>query len=142
MSETRGFLKALIDTENDRILGFTALGAEAGEIATVQIAMLAGLPYTLLVVRRTGGFRCSFFSQNKENCNRPTSPKTGDSRQMGLVERFTIECGPRKFGGFHFGSATRDAENLAIHHFKGLSRILWVAAPGRNGVRAFVTHDL
>ena len=49
LSETRGFLKALIDTENDRILGFTALGAEAGEIiATVQIAMLAGLPYTLL----------------------------------------------------------------------------------------------
>jgi pyruvate/2-oxoglutarate dehydrogenase complex dihydrolipoamide dehydrogenase (E3) component len=49
LSETRGFLKALIDTESDRILGFTALGPEAGEIiATVQIAMLAGLPYTLL----------------------------------------------------------------------------------------------
>jgi hypothetical protein len=37
--ETRGFLKVLIDTENDRILGFTALGAEAGEIiAVVQVA--------------------------------------------------------------------------------------------------------
>jgi len=49
LSETRGFLKALIDTESDRILGFTALGPEAGEIiATVQIAMVAGLPYTLL----------------------------------------------------------------------------------------------
>ncbi|MBV8415901.1 MAG: FAD-dependent oxidoreductase, partial [Verrucomicrobia bacterium] len=49
LSETRGFLKALIDTESDRILGFTALGVEAGEIiATVQIAMLAGQPYTLL----------------------------------------------------------------------------------------------
>jgi len=49
LSETRGFLKALIDTESDRILGFTALGAEAGEIiATVQVAMLAGLPYTAL----------------------------------------------------------------------------------------------
>jgi pyruvate/2-oxoglutarate dehydrogenase complex dihydrolipoamide dehydrogenase (E3) component len=47
--ETRGFLKALIDTESDRILGFTALGAEAGEIiAVVQVAMLAGLPYTAL----------------------------------------------------------------------------------------------
>jgi pyruvate/2-oxoglutarate dehydrogenase complex dihydrolipoamide dehydrogenase (E3) component len=32
LSETRGFLKALIDTESDRILGFTALGVEAGEI--------------------------------------------------------------------------------------------------------------
>ena len=47
LSETRGFLKALIDTESDRILGFTAVGAEAGEIiAVVQVAMLAGLPYT------------------------------------------------------------------------------------------------
>jgi pyruvate/2-oxoglutarate dehydrogenase complex dihydrolipoamide dehydrogenase (E3) component len=49
LSETRGFLKALIDTESDRILGFTALGVEAGNIiATVQVAMLAGLPYTIL----------------------------------------------------------------------------------------------
>jgi pyruvate/2-oxoglutarate dehydrogenase complex dihydrolipoamide dehydrogenase (E3) component len=49
LSETRGFLKALIDTETDHILGFTALGVEAGEIiATVQVAMLAGLPYTVL----------------------------------------------------------------------------------------------
>jgi pyruvate/2-oxoglutarate dehydrogenase complex dihydrolipoamide dehydrogenase (E3) component len=49
LCETRGFLKALIDTESDRILGFTALGAEAGEIiAVVQVAMLAGLPYTAL----------------------------------------------------------------------------------------------
>jgi len=49
LSQTRGFLKALIDTESDRILGFTALGVEAGEIiATVQVAMLAGLPYTVL----------------------------------------------------------------------------------------------
>ena len=49
ISETQGFLKTLIDTESDRILGFTALGAAAGEIiAPVQIAMLAGLPYTVL----------------------------------------------------------------------------------------------
>jgi pyruvate/2-oxoglutarate dehydrogenase complex dihydrolipoamide dehydrogenase (E3) component len=49
LSETRGFLKALIDAESDRILGFTVFGVEAGEImATVQVAMLAGLPYTAL----------------------------------------------------------------------------------------------
>jgi pyruvate/2-oxoglutarate dehydrogenase complex dihydrolipoamide dehydrogenase (E3) component len=49
LSETRGFLKALIDTDSDRILGFTALGVEGGEIiATVQVAMLAGMPYTAL----------------------------------------------------------------------------------------------
>ena len=49
LSETRGFMKALIDTESDRILGFTAFGVGAGEImASVQIAMIAQLPYTAL----------------------------------------------------------------------------------------------
>jgi pyruvate/2-oxoglutarate dehydrogenase complex dihydrolipoamide dehydrogenase (E3) component len=48
LSDTRGFMKALIDA-NERVLGFSAFGAEAGEVmATVQIAMLAGLPYTAL----------------------------------------------------------------------------------------------
>lgn len=49
LSETRGFFKALIEKSGDRILGFTAIGPEAGEvIAAVQIAMLADLPYTSL----------------------------------------------------------------------------------------------
>ena len=49
LSETRGFLKALVEQGGDRILGFTAFGAEAGEImAVAQVAMLAGLPYTAL----------------------------------------------------------------------------------------------
>jgi pyruvate/2-oxoglutarate dehydrogenase complex dihydrolipoamide dehydrogenase (E3) component len=49
LSETRGFMKAIIDANSDRILGFTAFGPEAGEvIATIQVAMLAGQPYTLL----------------------------------------------------------------------------------------------
>ncbi|HEY1787440.1 MAG TPA: mercuric reductase [Verrucomicrobiae bacterium] len=48
LSEPRGFMKALID-ESDHILGFTAFGWDAGEImATVQVAMIAGLPYTAL----------------------------------------------------------------------------------------------
>jgi pyruvate/2-oxoglutarate dehydrogenase complex dihydrolipoamide dehydrogenase (E3) component len=47
IGETRGFMKALIDAQSDRILGFTMLGSGAGEvIAAVQSAMLAGLPYT------------------------------------------------------------------------------------------------
>jgi pyruvate/2-oxoglutarate dehydrogenase complex dihydrolipoamide dehydrogenase (E3) component len=46
-SETRGFMKALVAADGDRILGFTMLGAEAGEVmAVVQTAMLAGMPYT------------------------------------------------------------------------------------------------
>lgn len=49
LSETRGFIKAPIDTQSDRILGFTAFSVNAGEImASVQIAMIAGLPYTAL----------------------------------------------------------------------------------------------
>jgi pyruvate/2-oxoglutarate dehydrogenase complex dihydrolipoamide dehydrogenase (E3) component len=49
LSEKRGFMKTLIDAHSDRILGFTAFGAEAGELmGTVQLAMLAGLPYTIL----------------------------------------------------------------------------------------------
>jgi pyruvate/2-oxoglutarate dehydrogenase complex dihydrolipoamide dehydrogenase (E3) component len=49
LSETRGFMKALVDAENDRVLGFTAFGVGAGEImAAVQVAMIAGLPYTAL----------------------------------------------------------------------------------------------
>ncbi len=47
MSETRGFMKALVAADGDRILGFTMLGAEAGEVmAVVQTAMLASMPYT------------------------------------------------------------------------------------------------
>jgi pyruvate/2-oxoglutarate dehydrogenase complex dihydrolipoamide dehydrogenase (E3) component len=45
--EMRGFMKALVDTRSDRILGFTMFGPEAGEVmAAVQTAMLAGMPYT------------------------------------------------------------------------------------------------
>jgi hypothetical protein len=49
LSETRGFVKALVEADSDRILGFTAFGIGAGEVmSAVQIAMIAGLPYTVL----------------------------------------------------------------------------------------------
>jgi pyruvate/2-oxoglutarate dehydrogenase complex dihydrolipoamide dehydrogenase (E3) component len=42
-------MKALIEADGDRILGFTMVGPEAGEVmAVVQMAMLAGLPYLAL----------------------------------------------------------------------------------------------
>jgi pyruvate/2-oxoglutarate dehydrogenase complex dihydrolipoamide dehydrogenase (E3) component len=48
LSQTRGFIKALIG-DDDRILGFTALGAEASELmAVAQTAMLGHMPYTAL----------------------------------------------------------------------------------------------
>jgi len=47
ISETRGFMKGLVEARGDRILGFAMIGAEAGEVAAVvQTAMLAGMPYT------------------------------------------------------------------------------------------------
>jgi class 3 adenylate cyclase len=48
--ETQGFMKALVGaSDDDRILGFTMIGAEAGEVmAVVQTAMLADLPYLRL----------------------------------------------------------------------------------------------
>jgi pyruvate/2-oxoglutarate dehydrogenase complex dihydrolipoamide dehydrogenase (E3) component len=47
--ETKGFMKIVVSAETDRILGFTMIGSEAGEVmAAVQTAMLAELPYTKL----------------------------------------------------------------------------------------------
>jgi pyruvate/2-oxoglutarate dehydrogenase complex dihydrolipoamide dehydrogenase (E3) component len=47
--ETNGFMKVVIAAEDDRILGFTMIGSEAGEVmAVMQTAMLAGLPYPRL----------------------------------------------------------------------------------------------
>jgi pyruvate/2-oxoglutarate dehydrogenase complex dihydrolipoamide dehydrogenase (E3) component len=44
--ERQGFMKALVAQDDDRILGFTMIGAEAGEVtAAVQTAILANLPY-------------------------------------------------------------------------------------------------
>jgi pyruvate/2-oxoglutarate dehydrogenase complex dihydrolipoamide dehydrogenase (E3) component len=47
-SEPRGFMKALVGADG-RVLGFAAFGADAGEwMGTVQVAMLAGTPFTTL----------------------------------------------------------------------------------------------
>jgi pyruvate/2-oxoglutarate dehydrogenase complex dihydrolipoamide dehydrogenase (E3) component len=49
IGETRGLVKMLVAAESERILGFTAFGAEVSEMmAAVQTAMLGGLPYTVL----------------------------------------------------------------------------------------------
>src|SRR5262249_14147414 len=47
--ETRGFMKALVHAQRNDILGLTMFCAEAGEVmAVVQMAMLAGMPFTSL----------------------------------------------------------------------------------------------
>jgi pyruvate/2-oxoglutarate dehydrogenase complex dihydrolipoamide dehydrogenase (E3) component len=48
-AQTQGFMKALVGESDDQILGFTMIGAEAGEVmAVVHTAMMAALPYTKL----------------------------------------------------------------------------------------------
>jgi len=47
--ETQGFMKVVVSANDDRILGFTMIGSEAGEVmAVIQAAMLGELPYTKL----------------------------------------------------------------------------------------------
>ena len=49
IAETQGFMKVLTAKEDDRVLGFVMIGAEAGEVvATMQMAILGGLPSTAL----------------------------------------------------------------------------------------------
>jgi pyruvate/2-oxoglutarate dehydrogenase complex dihydrolipoamide dehydrogenase (E3) component len=89
LSETRGFLKALVATDSDRILGFAALATDGGEImAAVQIAMTAGMPYTAL---RDGLFAhptlveglIPLFSSNASQplAGDANAAKAGDSRR-------------------------------------------------------------
>ena len=49
IGEPQGLMKILIGANDDRILGFTMIGSEAGEVmAVVQTAIIAGLPYPRL----------------------------------------------------------------------------------------------
>src|SRR5579862_476245 len=49
IAEPRGFMKMLVASDSDEILGFMAFGAEVSELmAAIQTAMIAGLPYTAL----------------------------------------------------------------------------------------------
>jgi dihydrolipoamide dehydrogenase len=49
MSETRGFMKAIVDAKTRQILGCTILGVEGGEIMSMlQIAMMGKIPYTAI----------------------------------------------------------------------------------------------
>ena len=49
VDETRGFMKAIVDGEDNQILGAAVLGIEGGEImSALEIAMMGKLPYTAL----------------------------------------------------------------------------------------------
>jgi pyruvate/2-oxoglutarate dehydrogenase complex dihydrolipoamide dehydrogenase (E3) component len=47
MDESRGFMKAIIDTDTEQIIGCSILGIEGGEIAAIiQMAMMGKVPYS------------------------------------------------------------------------------------------------
>ncbi len=49
VDEPRGFMKAVVDADTQRILGAAVLGIEGGELMSMlEIAMLGKLPYTVL----------------------------------------------------------------------------------------------
>jgi pyruvate/2-oxoglutarate dehydrogenase complex dihydrolipoamide dehydrogenase (E3) component len=49
IGETTGFMKVLVEAAGERIVGFTMIGPEAGEVmAVVQTVILGGLPWTVL----------------------------------------------------------------------------------------------
>jgi pyruvate/2-oxoglutarate dehydrogenase complex dihydrolipoamide dehydrogenase (E3) component len=49
VDETRGFMKAVVDANTNRILGAAVLGIEGGELMSMlEIAMMSNLPYTIL----------------------------------------------------------------------------------------------
>ncbi|HSV33896.1 MAG TPA: mercuric reductase [Pyrinomonadaceae bacterium] len=49
MSETRGFMKAIVDADSKQLLGATVLGVEGGELmAMFEIAMMGKLAYPVL----------------------------------------------------------------------------------------------
>ncbi|HWJ48760.1 MAG TPA: mercuric reductase [Candidatus Udaeobacter sp.] len=49
IDETRGFMKAIVDTDTQQILGAAVLGIEGGEVMSVlETAMMGKLPYTAL----------------------------------------------------------------------------------------------
>jgi pyruvate/2-oxoglutarate dehydrogenase complex dihydrolipoamide dehydrogenase (E3) component len=49
VDETRGFLKAIVEAQTNKILGAAVLGIEGGEVMSMlEIAMFGKLPYTVL----------------------------------------------------------------------------------------------
>lgn len=65
VDETRGFMKAVVDAENNQILGAAVLGIEGGEImSALEIAMMGKLPYTAL---RDGTFAHPTLAESLNN---------------------------------------------------------------------------
>jgi pyruvate/2-oxoglutarate dehydrogenase complex dihydrolipoamide dehydrogenase (E3) component len=70
--DTRGFMKAIVDTKTKKILGVAILGAEGGEIMTVlQMAMEGGITYDRI---RYCVFAHPLYSESLNNLFLPLEP--------------------------------------------------------------------
>jgi pyruvate/2-oxoglutarate dehydrogenase complex dihydrolipoamide dehydrogenase (E3) component len=88
--ETRGFMKALVAEDDDRILGFTMFGAQAGEVtAAVQVAMMADLPYPRL---RDAVLAHPTMAEGLGALFSNVPQEAGDSAMHGCFER-DVTCG-------------------------------------------------
>lgn len=71
--ETAGFMKAIIDSDTDNIIGAAVLGVYGGEISSVlNLAVMAKLKYTVL---RDGVFAHPTFSESLNNLFSPDNIK-------------------------------------------------------------------
>jgi pyruvate/2-oxoglutarate dehydrogenase complex dihydrolipoamide dehydrogenase (E3) component len=75
MDTMQGFAKALLIVTDDDILGFTALGSQAGELLPVmRLAMSAELPYTkvtdLIIAHPTMNERLDSLLGSMPSCSR------------------------------------------------------------------------
>ena len=100
LSEKRGFMKAIIEAQNDRILGFTAFGPEAGELmGTVHVTMLAEQPYTILRdaafahPTMTEGLKALFAQVSERAVNRERKLKRAAQRTQTALEENSTPCG-------------------------------------------------
>jgi pyruvate/2-oxoglutarate dehydrogenase complex dihydrolipoamide dehydrogenase (E3) component len=102
--ERQGFMKALVSGSDDRILGFTMIGAEAGEVmAAVQTAMLADLPYSKL--------RDAILAH-------PTMAEGLGSLFSNVPSRSVQEVTPKSAVGDKRKSASHDAADVRLHRLR------------------------
>ena len=102
--ERQGFMKALVSGSDDCILGFTMIGAEAGEVmAAVQTAMLADLPYSKL--------RDAILAH-------PTMAEGLGSLFSNVPSRSVQEVTPKSAGGDKRKSASHGAADVRLHRLR------------------------
>jgi pyruvate/2-oxoglutarate dehydrogenase complex dihydrolipoamide dehydrogenase (E3) component len=147
--EKQGFMKALVGENDDRILGFTMIGAEAGEVmAVVQTAMLADLPFAaprrrsrapdhgggprFSVLERSPSIRATCHAEKRVDTRimkAPVAERISPFRRQGAARLQPLRLGVprmRLLGGSitssKFCVKHRGGGTLRFRHYRALSR--------------------